>query len=428
MGLLEGIRSLGRGIASIPRKLNEAQYSHATVMVPIGVDPDTGEEIKISEEELRSSGMYDPQSGQTVMPQQVRTGQSRFGHAMQNGIPRMLSAGVAAAAAPGDGTGGILAGIKGMQIGGQHLQKQDLLAYNMDRQRAQDEAIMRERDARTAENIAQAQLYRKRAEEEGKPKVAPEPNSYAQVLVRRLMNETDPAKRAAIEKELKELAKGSPAKDAVPTNYAQVLIHRLMKETDPLKKAELEKELKELNKPKTAAGSSTITWGNGPNGKEQGFMVRNDPATGVPTSIAVPGLVRDRKPVRGTGGGGEKPATKRDLMTIQRNKHNNLRKAKDAAQKEANDILGDRLGQNKSERVAAVWSRLAEVEKAIQAEFDEEMTIMTGKPPTPPVNPMAPRSRQLLQRDLPLGMQSMFPGVANEPWMNTNRAKSLVKK
>mgnify|MGYP001579143865 CR=1 FL=1 len=55
MGLLDGIRAFGSGIAATPRKLNEARYSHATVMVPIGEDPETGEEITISEDELRAS-------------------------------------------------------------------------------------------------------------------------------------------------------------------------------------------------------------------------------------------------------------------------------------------------------------------------------------------------------------------------------------
>ena len=95
MGLLDGIKSLGRGIASIPGKLNEARFTHGTRMVPIGKDPDTGDDIEIPEEDLMSTG-YSPATGQVYKQEQVRTGPSGFGNFISKGLPRMIGAGITA--------------------------------------------------------------------------------------------------------------------------------------------------------------------------------------------------------------------------------------------------------------------------------------------------------------------------------------------
>jgi len=232
MNLLAGIKALGGGIASIPGHLNEARFNHANVNVPaasmprmsgagvdpdemvvIGKNPDTGEDITIPQSQLGQFGM-DPATGQVMGQQRVRTGPSKFGNFLKNGLPRMLDAGIAAATSPGDGSGGFLAALKGMDIGRDRLQKRDMLAYQMHRQRTNDQALDEQRHSAAAENRMQAEMYRRKMDAPPATPAQREPTTWEAELVqmhRQALQAGDMEKANAIADKMNEMRMGGRA-------------------------------------------------------------------------------------------------------------------------------------------------------------------------------------------------------------------------
>src|SRR5262245_11124166 len=128
MGLGDFLGGIGRDILSLPGKLNEARYTHQDIYVPVGKDPDTGEDIKIPAADLQRS-YWNPETNAIYAPQPRRTGQSGFGKFVQ-GLPGILSAGIHAASAPTQpGAVSALNMFRSMDIGRDFSQKQNMIAY-----------------------------------------------------------------------------------------------------------------------------------------------------------------------------------------------------------------------------------------------------------------------------------------------------------
>lgn len=216
MNLLAGIKALGGGIASIPRRLNEARFDHANVnvsrtvsnggeddLIVIGKDPDTGEDITIPRNEFGGFGVG-PATHQVMGQNQVvRTGPSKFGNFLKNGLPRMLDAGIAAATSPGDGSGGFLAAMKGMDIGRDRLQRRDAIAYQMRRQAMNDAALDEQRRSAAKENRMQAEMYRRKMD--APPADPHPPTTFEAALTQAWLKETDPAKKKVLADKLTAL-------------------------------------------------------------------------------------------------------------------------------------------------------------------------------------------------------------------------------
>ncbi len=308
MGILDSIKTMGRGIARLPGAINEARYNHATVMVPIGRNPDTGEEITIPAEELQSmDAMYDPASGQIMRPQTVRTGQSGFGNFLANGLPRMLDAGIAAATAPGNGQGGFLAGLRGMDIGRDRLEKRDMLAYQMQRQRINDEALDQQRRTQADENRAQAEMYRRRMNQEPPDPLA---GLKARAAAANLIEGTPEYQEFMV-------TNGNPRpKDRVPTLQTgeQMLLWEWQNEKDPARKEKLRGEILKwrTNQQAPVRLQHRTEWRAIPNSQdEEAFSLVFNPITGETEVKPVEGSRRPRRqpnPTRPSAGRQMTPA------------------------------------------------------------------------------------------------------------------------
>jgi hypothetical protein len=390
--------------------------------------------------------MYDPRSGRAVMPRKVRTGQSKFGDFTQNRLPRMLSAGLAAATAPGDGSGGVLAALKGMQVGQDHLQKQDMLAYQTQRQRAQDAALEDSRRSQAEENRAQAEMYRAKMNAPVAAEKPHVPTSYAQVLVQRLLSETDPVKRAAIEKQLQAASLGSQPKN--PQEEWSERARRskeigLKEGSDEWKHYMANGALPAARQPSTATGA--VQWGeSGKFGKQQAFIVKTDPVTGEVTSKPIVGLERD-KPTRGGGRNQRDPniGTKHDFLTVRNTKSAQLAKAEKEVREDIDKMGGlgsssrvNTTGMSEEAAKAAMeadvakrkadrWALHEQQKKQILADYYESVVALGGSVSEGRTNPIkAPgpitAPRPALTRELPSGLRSPFsvPGGmgAPEPW------------
>lgn len=221
MGALDIFRAIG----SIPRRINEARFNHANVNVPadipinepeldemvtVGFDPDTDEPIQIPRSSLGGST-----TKQVMQQKNVRTGPSKFGRFVSEGLPRMLDAGIAAATTPSNGMDhGVLGVLRGMDIGRDRLQKRDMLGYQTARQMRQDEIAEQERMSRAKENEAQAAWYRRRAEEETRERPQAPPSTWEASLVRQhaeAMQAGDMERANAIADQLNQLRSGGRA-------------------------------------------------------------------------------------------------------------------------------------------------------------------------------------------------------------------------
>lgn len=461
MNLLAGIKALGGGIASIPRRLNEARFDHATVNVPaasmprmsgagvdpdemvvIGKNPDTGEDITIPQSQLGQFGM-DPATGQVMGQQKVRTGPSKFGNFLKNGLPRMLDAGVAAATAPGDGSGGFLAALKGMDIGRDRLQKRDMLAYQMQRQQQQDAYTQEDRSARAAENRMQAELYRKKLEEGPADPLAtlkaraaagglvpgtPEyqnfmrsngsaekgPTSYEQLLMQRRAEAKDPAVIAEIDQKLERLHLGTQPKDPA-------------KEWDERKKRATELNLKpESEEYKHYMANGTLpAVGRGAANPQAQAEERAKLADkyGLTGSRRQEYILNGRLRAPERGPREERGASRRDSAKIEADKVNDLQAAERAYRKRISESNSFKQGAKE----AVAWEALVELEREkalIQEAYEQQIRIFGGSvDPKPQAGGAAPgRGPSLLTRELPIGMQQSSPFNLNqEPWTRTKR-------
>ncbi len=414
MGILDSLKSVGR-------RLNESRYSHATVMVPIGRDPDTGEEITVPEEELiqkgqyNPAGMHGPSDGNILMPKQVRTGQSGFGQFLSQGLPRMATAGIEAATSPGDGSGGALAVLKGMNIGSQALQKRDMIAHQMQRQAQQDAGLAEDRQAKAEENRAQAAWYRHKAEMEDKPAAVKLPTSYEQILAAQYAAAATAEERAAIEAKMAKLHQGTPAKSPEEEwkerkrratelgmkegspEYQHYMANgsigaatRTPAETHPEARIRREKEADDMKLTGERRQSYILT-GNLP----QTRVGRTDP--------------------------GEKPATKREFLGVENKKNEALLAAKKAAKKEIEGIWAGSIRDKQNPAAIAarqakeddVWKVLAQTNKEIQDAYEAGVAVLKGESPARR-NPMA-APRPIVPVQIP---PSLFGG--QKKWKGTS--------
>jgi hypothetical protein len=467
MNLLAGIKALGGGIASIPRRLNEARFNHETVNVPasamprmsgagvnpddmvvIGKDPDTGEDITIPQSQLSQFGM-DPATGQVMGQKQVRTGPSKFGNFLKNGLPRIMDAGIAAATSPGDGRGGFLEAMKGMDIGRDRLQKRDMMAYNQQRQRQQDAMMMEDRAARAEENRAQADLYRRklqegpadplatlkaRASEAGLVPGTQEyqnfmrsngaaekgPTSYEQLLMQRRAETKDPAVIAAIDQKLERLHLGTQPKDPG-------------KEWDERKKRATELNLKpdsEEYKHYMANGTLPAVSRGAANPQAQAEeRAKLADKYGLSGSRRQEYILNGRLRAPENGPLEEKGASRRDSAKIEADKVNDLQAAERAYRKKISESSSFRQGAK--DAVAREALEELEREKAlIQEAYEQQIRIFGGSVATKPqAGGAAPgRVPSLLTRELPLVMQQSGPfNGGQEGWMRSKKAPSLFR-
>ena len=392
MGLMDIIKGIGR----IPGALNEARYEHETVKVPaagqpipqiptgtnpddlvtIGFNPDTGEPIQIPQSELGNYNL-NVGNGQVMQDKKVRTGgQSKFGQFLSQGLPRMLDAGIAAATSRGDGTGGALAVLKGMDIGSDRLQKRDMLAYQQQRQRMQDQSMMEDRAARAEENRMQAEMYRRRMDG-SVGGVSAAPKDPLALLRER-------AKEAGLVPGTKEyqdfMLRGGAQPHQDPEKKTpffqtvdQLMMWRWQNETDPVAKAQIWEQIKA--KMAGQGGSTrppaaiTPQWVDGPNGTQQGVTIQMGP-DGKPVLTQIPGATRTKPGKTGSGGGkkaaGGMTAAKADQ--IENDKAKDLAKAKAAYDKEISDV---------STRDGAA-KRLIEAQKAAQSRYEQRIKAVGG--------------------------------------------------
>lgn len=421
MGLMDIIKGIGR----LPGALNEARYEHGTMRVPansqplpqipagtnpddlvtIGFDPDTGEPVQIPQSELGNYNL-NVGSGQVMQDKKVRTGRkSGFGQFLSQGLPRMLDAGIAAATSRGDGTGGALAVLKGMDIGSDRLQKRDMLAYQQARQRMQDQSMMEDRAARAEENRMQAEMYRRRMDGSvgGGGATQRDPTTWEAELVqmhRSAIQSGDMEKANAVADKLDELRNGrkqaSEQQEKVPyfQTFDQMLMWRWQHATDPAEKAQLEAQIKAkmAGQGGSARPPAAIKpeWVDGPNGTQQGVIIRPD-QNGNPVVTKIHGATRT-KPGKTGSGGGRKPAggmTSTKADEIENDKAKDLAKA----QKEFDDEIKDLPAQidlsNADEKTKSKYAsydvrraeavrRLARAKAAAQSRYEQRIKAAGG--------------------------------------------------
>lgn len=465
MGFLNAIKSMGMGIAHLPGRINEARFNHASVESPdptssafqpwaddsgdevvIGKDPDTGEDITIPRSQLSQA----PQ-GVTMQQKQVRTGPSKFGNFVSNGLPRMLSAGIAAATSRGDGNdGGMLGVLRGMDAGSDKLQKQDMIAYQMNRQRMQDRNLQEDRAAQAEERRQHAAWYQHQMGQGPKDPIAalheravagglvpgtPEyqqyilnngaasqPKTFEQRLLEKLKTETDPKAIAEIEATLKQMHMGGgPPKDPA---------------------AEWEERRRRATDLKLQPGTPEYLHFMA-NGNLTGVTGHNDAAKTaaerevLANKYGLNGQARQNYiltghiPVPEKGEKPEKEGTHRDFAKIDHDKAVALRTAEDHAHKEVSAIEMSLTAKDKPARVAQVWADLERKKNNIQEDYKEQIQIFRPGFTPRSNNPMNSGGRKpapsLLQRDLPLGMQNQFGIGAKLPWMETAKGSALTR-
>lgn len=468
MGFLDAIKSMGMGIAHLPGRINEARFNHATVESPdptssafqpwaddsgdevvIGKDPDTGEDITIPRSQLSQ-----PPQGVTMTQKQVRTGPSKFGNFVSNGLPRILGAGVAAATSRGDGNdGGALGILRGMSAGSDHLQKQDMIAYNMQRQRQQDQNLQDDRAAQAEERRMHARLYEKQMNADPK---GPNDALHQRAIAGGLVPGTPEYQQFMLH--------GGKPTDAPPKTYEQRLLEQLRTEKDPQAIARIESILQQMHMGGGPPKDPKAEWeerrrratdlGLKPESPEYiNFManghLNGSAHQGDPSKVAAEratladkyGLVGDaRRNFILTGhilapDKGEKPekdGTHRDFAKIDHDKAVFLRTAEEHARKEIAKITSDSSQKDKPAAIAAVWADLERKKMEAQDEYEQQIQIFRPDfiPPRPN-NPLRGRSQNaapsLLQKELPLGLQSSPFNIGQEDWMRTKRGASLVK-
>ena len=399
MGLMDIIKGIGR----IPGALNEARYEHETVKVPaagqpipqipagtnpddlvtIGFNPDTGEPIQIPQSELGNYNL-NVGNGQVMQDKKVRTGrQSGFGQFLSQGLPRMLDAGIAAATSRGDGTGGALAVLKGMDIGSDRLQKRDMLAYQQQRQRMQDQSMMDDRAARAEENRMQAEMYRRRMDGGmgsggATAKVQRDPTTWEAELVqmhRDAVQAGDMGKANAIADQIKSLSKyADKAKryQAVGSEIFDMESGTFVPRSDS-KPKERPLTADQASKKETVNAANSYLMRAGQDPMKAAALAKEENAPmSVQAQIAAFNRQVSTRPGRAPGGGqGRKPSagmTTNKADQIENDKAKDLAKAKAAYDSEI---------KNPATRDGAA-KRLIEAQKAAQSRYEQRIKAAGG--------------------------------------------------
>jgi hypothetical protein len=126
---------------------------------------------------------------------------------LKNVLPRMLASGIAAGATPSRYGGGGMDILAGMQAGGQELERRDRIAYDMNRQRANDETFRMDKRAEAEKRMSDIKLNESagrmhdaqtdwyKAQAGAKAAVDPKRDLYE-----RFIKETDPAQKEVLRK------------------------------------------------------------------------------------------------------------------------------------------------------------------------------------------------------------------------------------
>jgi hypothetical protein len=212
MGILNALKSTIRGAAKLPSQIRGAMYQDEDVYAD-DYASNPGYQIMGP-----LGGIIDiPESeGPTGTQSKIGTRKSdrptAFGNVMRS-LPRMISAGAAAASAPGRGQGGFAEMLRGMDIGRDRVMQDDALAMNMRRQMENDRLINEERMARIRENDAQAANQRRLANQ-APPTPRPVTHSTLEsALVAQWEGEQDPVKKEAILKQITTMKGGGDKPD-----------------------------------------------------------------------------------------------------------------------------------------------------------------------------------------------------------------------